>query len=94
MVLPPGEEQYFPTRADNQPYGLREDTTVNLTGTLSAFYFNPQWRGEVWSPFDNFTIAERATRQLATWREYNEMSYFRVLNGVNYTLERWTGYGP
>ncbi len=94
LVPPPGEEVYYPVRMDGQPFVLNVDRTVNLTDALNRFYYDPRWRGEVWVPFDQVGTIERATRLMATWREYNEFSTFRIFNRVNQFFERWSGYGP
>lgn len=94
LVPPPGEEIYFPVRADGQPFLLNIDTTINLTDALSSFYYDPKWRGEVWAPFDQVSLIERSTRLMSTWKEYDQFSFYRVLNGVNKRLERMSGFGP
>lgn len=94
LVPPPSEEIYFPVRADGQPFLLNIDTTINLTDSISSFYYDPKWRGEVWAPFDQVSLIERSTRLMSTWQEYDQFSYYRVLNGVNKKLERWSGFGP
>src|SRR5277367_752561 len=78
FITPPGEEAYFPTNFDGQPYILNIDTTVNLTKAINQFYYNPKWRGEVWTPFDQIEMSERVTRIMGTWREYDEFSSLRV----------------
>jgi hypothetical protein len=94
LIVPPGESIYFPVRADGQPYVLNIDRTVNLTAALNQFYFNPKWRGEVWTPFDQIDSIERATMLMGTYREYDEFSELRVLNGFHKFFERASGYGP
>jgi hypothetical protein len=94
LIVPPGEESYFPVRADGQPYVLNVDRTVNLTSALNQFYFNPKWRGEVWTPFDQIQSIERATMIMGTWREYDEFSELRLFNGVHKWFEKWSGFGP
>ncbi len=94
LISPPGEEPYFPVRADGQPYILNVDMTVNLTATLNHFYWDPRWRGEVWSPWDAAELPERAQRVMSTWPEYDEANTFRFLSGVNQTIERYSGFGP
>lgn len=94
LVPPPSEEIYFPVRADGQPFLLNIDTTINLTDSISSFYYDPKWRGEVWAPFDQVSLIERSTRLMSTWPEYDQFSYYRVLNGVNKRLERMSGFGP
>lgn len=94
LILPPGEEPYFPTRQDNQPLVLNVDRTVNLTEALNRFYYDPKWRGEVWVPFNQFETIERATRQMATWPEYDQANVYRKLNRVNQWFERKSGFGP
>jgi len=94
LVVPPGESIYFPVRTDGQPYVLNVDRTVNLTSALNQFYYNPKWRGEVWTPFDQFDSIERATRLMGTWREYDEFSSLRVFNGFHKFFEKYSGFGP
>lgn len=94
LVTPPGEEAYFPVRPDGQPFLLNIDTTVNLTDRLSGFYYDPKFRGEVWAPFDQVNLIERATRLMATWRDYDEFSTLRKLNKVNKFFEKYSGFGP
>lgn len=94
LVTPPGEEAYFPVRPDGQPFLLNIDTTVNLTDRLSGFYYDPKFRGEVWAPFDQVNLIERATRLMATWRDYDEFSTWRKLNKVNKFFEKYSGFGP
>lgn len=94
LVPPPSEEIYFPVRTDGQPFLLNIDTTINLTDSISSFYYDPKWRGEVWAPFDQVSLIERSTRLMSTWPEYDQFSYYRVLNGVNKRLERMSGFGP
>lgn len=94
LITPPGENQYFPVRADGQPYVLNIDRTVNLTAALNQFYYNPKWRGEVWTPFDQIDSIERATRIMGTWREYDEFSELRIFNGFHKFFEKYSGFGP
>ena len=94
LISPPGENPYYPVRADGQPFILNVDTTVNLTAALNEFYWNPKWRGEVWSPFDLPETIERATRLLSTWPEYNSENMFRIGTKPAIWLERYSGYGP
>lgn len=94
LVTPPGEEAYFPVRPDGQPFLLNIDTTVNLTDRLSGFYYDPKFRGEVWAPFDQVNLIERATRLMATWCDYDEFSTLRKLNKVNKFFEKYSGFGP
>lgn len=70
------------------------DTTINFTDALNRFYYDPKWRGEVWVPFNQWTISERATRLMATWPEYDEFSQYRKLNHVHKFFERYSGFGP
>jgi len=94
LVVPPGEEPYYPVREDGQPYVLNVDKTVNLTESLNAFYYDPKWRGEVWVPFDQVSNIERATRLMATWPEYDQANMYRKFTHVNKFLERMSGFGP
>jgi hypothetical protein len=94
LIAPPQENRYFPIRADGQPFVLNIDTTINLTSALDRFYYDPRWRGEVWTPFDQVDEIERATRLLGTWPEYNEANIFRVWNASNIWFEKYSGFGP
>lgn len=90
----PGEASQFPTNADGSPFVLDIDTTVNFTDALNRFYYDPKWRGEVWVPFNQWTVVERATRLMSTWPEYDEFSQYRKLNHVHKFFERYSGFGP
>lgn len=90
----PGEAFQFPTNSDGSPFVLDVDTTVNFTDALNRFYYDPKWRGEVWVPFNQWTVAERATRLMSTWPEYDEFSQYRKLNHVHKFFERYSGFGP
>jgi hypothetical protein len=90
----PGEVSQFPTNADGSPFVLDIDTTVNFTDALNRFYYDPKWRGEVWVPFNQWTVVERATRLMSTWPEYDEFSQYRKLNHVHKFFERYSGFGP
>lgn len=94
VVTPPGEEAYFPVRPDGQPFLVNIDTTINLTDRISGFYYDPKWRGEVWAPFDQVSLIERATRLMATWPEYDQFSTLRKFNGVHKFFEKYSGFGP
>lgn len=94
LVPPPGENQYFFTRPDGQPFLLNIENTVNLTDYLNRFYYNPSWDGEVWAPVDFYTFPERASRTMASWPEYSEFGELRVLNRVHRFIERASGFGP
>lgn len=94
LVPPPAENAYFPVREDGQPYMLNVDTSVNLTTALNRFYYDPKWRGEVWSPYDQVSAIERATRLMSTWKEYDEFSELRIFNKWHKFWERASGFGP
>ena len=94
VIIPPGETSTFPVRPDGQPYVLNLDTTINFTEALNRFYFDPKWRGEVWVPFNQWSLVERATRLMATWPEYDQANQYRKLNRVNKFFERCSGFGP
>ncbi len=94
LVTPPGEEAYFPVRPDGQPFLVNIDSTVNLTDRISGFYFDPKWRGEVWAPFDQVNLIERATRLMSTFPEYDQFSIYRKMNSVHKFFEKYSGYGP
>jgi hypothetical protein len=94
LITPPGENPYFPVRTDGQPYILNMDTTVNLTDALNRYYYNPRWRGEVWTPFDQVDQIEKATRLMSTWFEYDQENIYRKGDPVAKWFERLSGFGP
>jgi hypothetical protein len=94
LVPPPGEDPYFPIRADGQPYVNNIDTRVNMTDWVNHYYFDPHWRGENWTPFDSFEIVERLVRRMALWEDYDQQTEGRVGNHIAKFFEKWTGYGP
>lgn len=94
LINPAGENIYFPMRQDGQPYVLNQDLTVNFTDTLNRFYYNPRWRGEHWSPYQMYTIVEKTALTMPTWREYDEFSTIRIMNGFHKFMEKYSGYGP
>lgn len=94
LIAPPGENPYFPVRTDGQPYILNMDTTVNLTDALNRYYYNPRWRGEVWTPFDQVDQIEKATRLMSTWFEYDQENIYRKGDPVAKWFERLSGFGP
>lgn len=94
LIAPPGEAHYFPTTPDGTPVVLDLDTTINFTESLNRFYYEPKWRGEVWVPFNQWSLIERATRLMSTWPEYDEFSQYRKLNHVHKFFERYSGFGP
>jgi hypothetical protein len=94
LIAPPQENRYFPVRADGQPFVLNIDTTVNLTEALDRFYFDPRWRGEEWTPFDQVDEIERETRLMGTWQDYDQANIFRVCNPIHKWFEKYSGFGP
>jgi len=94
LIVPPQENRFFYVRTDGQPYVLNVDTTVNLTDALDRFYYNPRWRGEVWTPFDQLDEIERQTRLMGTWPEYDQANIFRVSNPIHKWFEKYSGFGP
>lgn len=94
LIVPPGENAFFPIRADAQAYVLNVDRTVNLTDALNRLYYEPKWRGEVWTPFDQVDTIERATRLMGTWPEYNSANIYRLFTPVNLFFEKYSGFGP
>ncbi len=94
LISPPGERTEFPVRQDGQAFVLNVDTTTNMTDAINSFYFNPKWEGEVWAPFDQVELIERASRTMNTWPEYNSETMFRFGTGVAKLFERWSGFGP
>ena len=81
-------------REDGQPYLLNVDVSVNMTRSLNQFYYDPKWRGEEWVPFDQVTLIESGTRLMSTWKEYDEFSTLRVMNGFHKFFEKYSGFGP
>jgi hypothetical protein len=94
LISPPGEEVYYPVRTDGQPFVLNIDQTVNLTRAINQFIWNPRIEGEVWTPFDQPELIERASRLMTTWPEYDEANIYRSFTRVNKYLERISGFGP
>lgn len=94
LVRPPSENPYYGTRFDDQPYYLMQDITVNYTDVLNTFYLDPAWRGEVWEPFEQFSIVEKGSRLMPTYLEYDEFSEARICNRWHKFWERASGYGP
>lgn len=85
---------FFPIRKDGQIFTINIPIETNLTDRTNRFYYDPAWRGEVWTPFDQFTLIERNVHHMGTWPEFNEFSELRKMNWFHYFMERWTGYGP
>lgn len=94
LIPPPGETQYFPVRADGQDYILNIDQSINLTDFLNRIEYNTAFGGEVWSPFDHYSLIRRAERLMALYPDFNEAVVYRRLNGVNRWFERKSGFGP
>jgi hypothetical protein len=94
LISPPGEEPYYPVRNDGQPFVLNIDQTVNFTRAINQFIWNPRIEGEVWTPFDQPELIERASRLMTTWPEYDEANIYRSFTRVNKYLERMSGFGP
>jgi hypothetical protein len=97
VIIPPQENRYFPMRSDGQAFVSNEDITSNMTDIFNRYYFNPKWRGEEWSPYQNWWLVERMCRLMSTWEEYDNFSTFRFLqptNKVHKWFERYSGYGP
>lgn len=94
LIVPPRENPYFFVRPDGQAYTFQTDHTNNLTDYLNRHYYDFNWRGEVWTPYDNMTIVEKTCRFMGTWPDYYYATRFRKLNGWNVFWEKWSGYGP
>lgn len=94
FINAPVENYYFPVRADGQPVMLQTDQTVNMTDYLNRHYYDPNWRGEVWAPWDTYTVVEKGTRLMATWPAYHAATQFRFWTGWHTFWEKWSGYGP
>lgn len=94
LIIPPRENPYFFVRPDGQAFTLQTDHTNNLTDYLNRHYYDFNWRGEVWSPYDNMTLVEKTSRIMGTWPDYYYATRFRTLNGWNIFWEKWSGFGP
>lgn len=94
FVNSPAENTYFFARPDGQPVMYLTDETCNMTEWMNRYYYDPNWRGEVWAPFDNFTLAEKGVRLMGTWPAYHAATQFRFWTGWHTFWERWSGYGP
>jgi hypothetical protein len=94
LVRPPSENPYYQLRFDDQPYYLMQDITVNYTEILNSFYLDPAWRGEIWAPYEQFSIVEKGSRLMPTYLEYDEFSEARICNRWHKFWERASGYGP
>lgn len=94
LIAPPSEEVYFPVRPDGQALYLNLENTVNLTEYLNRSKYNHYDEGEVWAPFDDFTLVEKASRTMGNWPQYWEFSQLRILNNWHRFFERGSGFGP
>lgn len=94
LIKPPAETTTFPIRKDGQAFNLEIDSTVNMTDSLNRHYYDFNWRGEVWAPFDNCTTAEKGVRLMNTWPEYNAATQGRIFTGWHLFWEKWSGFGP
>lgn len=94
LITPPGESIYFNVRPDGQPFALQIDTHANITEYLNRHYYDFNWRGEDWAPYDNVSNVEKVARLMNTWRTYNQANQYNLWNGFNQYMERNSGYGP
>lgn len=94
FVNAPSENNVFYARSDGQPVMGITDMTVNMTEAMNRLYYDPNWRGEVWAPFDTYTLVEKGTRLMSTWPEYHAATQWRFWTGWHTFWEKWTGYGP
>jgi hypothetical protein len=94
LIPPAGEADYIPLRSDGQAFILDEENFVNMTPFLNSQYFNPSWRGENWTPYQNFGIAEHMLPMMSLWSDYDEFSLVHRCNTWHKFFEKWSGYGP
>lgn len=94
LITPPGENTFFPMRHDGQPFILQVDETINMTDYLNRSYYDPNWRGQVWMPFQCYEIVEKGCRLMPLWLEYNSATQCRKLTNVHLFFEKWSGFGP
>jgi hypothetical protein len=94
IVVPPQESPFFPLRPDGQAFVLDIDSTVNQTDALNRFYYDPSWRGEVWQPYDSYTLAEKGVRLMTTWPQYDAATQSRKFTRIHQWFEKWSGFGP
>lgn len=94
LVEPPTLYHYFPMRPDGQAAYTDNENAVNMTEAMNHFYYNPDWRGEVWAPNQNFLIVEKGVRMLSTWPTFDAATMSRKFTGVHKFFEKWSGFGP
>lgn len=94
VIIPPHENQYFYMRPDGQPEMLQTDSTINWTQTMNRHYYDFNWRGEVWSPFDSVTQGEKGMRLMHGWPQYYAATQGRIFTGWHLFWEKWSGFGP
>jgi hypothetical protein len=94
LIPPPSEELFFPIRPDGQPLYLNHENTVNLTEYLNRMKYNRYDEGEMWAPFDDYTVVEKGSRTMGCWPQYWEFSQLRILNNWHRFFERSSGFGP
>lgn len=94
VIVPPHENSYFYVRPDGQAEMIQTDSSCNYTEYMNRHYYDFNWRGEVWSPFDSVTQGEKGLRSLSTWPEYYAATQARIFTGWHTFWEKWSGYGP
>ena len=94
LIAPAGESTYFNVRPDGQAFRLQIDQHANITDYLNRFYYDFDWRGEDWAPYDNVTQVEKLSRMLNTSRTYRQANQYNLWTGFNEFFERNSGYGP
>lgn len=94
LIVPPGENPYFYVRTDGQAFSLQTDSTNNLTDYLNRHYYDYQWRGQTWGPWDMVSNSEKIARSMHIWEEYNNANQYGLWNGWNRNWERFSGFGP
>lgn len=94
LITPAGEDPYFPMRPDGQAYRLQIDTHANITEYLNRHYYDFNWRGEDWAPYDNVSNVEKVARLMNTYRTWRQANQFNLWTGFNEWFEKMSGYGP
>ncbi len=94
LITPPQENVYFYVRPDGQELVIDLDNTNNMTDFLNRHYYDKQWDGLGWSPWDTTTIVEKQARSMSLWPEYNQFGVYGVFNDFHRFWEYYSGYGP
>jgi hypothetical protein len=94
LITPPQENVYFYVRPDGQAFELQVDNTQNLTEYLNRHYYDANWEGMQWAPWNVSTTVMKQMRSMALFPEYNAANVFGVCNGWNRFFEVYSGFGP